>query len=636
MASPPPTAAVPLKRAPEEVDVGSREDVDAAANDSGAGPSVQKKPRMDKRGRNGDRRERSPSAEDGDKEARLPKRACAVLFGYCGVGYSGLQINPGVKTIEGDIFDVMCNAGCVSKDNAVNPSKVGLQRAARTDRGVHAAGNLLNLKLILNPPASPSGDVPTLIKVLNDQLPPLIRIWSINRVQSSFNARSSCDSRYYQYLLPTYVFLPPKPGTSMWARYNSWLEQEQDEKIKGRLEELTDHPFWRALAAEDAAEAAKAEEEEQKIADGSGGDAQPGPDDQKAEGKSSGNQSQFKRDTVRKRQWRLSTDTSSYAQSVLPRIRSLWSRYLGTNNFHNFTVGKAWREPSSKRVMKRMEISDPFIVGKTEYVSMTLHGQSFMLHQIRKMVGFLVLAARSPVPESIVSEAFKPSKIHVPKAPALGLLLNSPVFEAYNKKVRQQNDQIEKIRDKKISAAKLKATKAAEAAAAIAEGDEGKSEADAAAKEAAEAASTTPVSAEEDASLQLREEITFAPFQQEMEAFRMKHIYQTQYETEEREDEFAKWLNYLDAIVGPDFDYLSPKGTVPPESIIGGTSAGKSGQPAAKKDEGAGNAGSGAAAESVSGPAASGLSHEDVKAEEYHDSDDEDDIVGKKAEELEG
>lgn len=34
-------------------------------------------------------------------------------------------------------------------------------------------------------------------------------------MQNSFNPRTMCDSRCYDYLLPTYVFLPPKLGTSM-------------------------------------------------------------------------------------------------------------------------------------------------------------------------------------------------------------------------------------------------------------------------------------------------------------------------------------------------------------------------------------------------------------------------------------
>ena len=44
------------------------------------------------------------SKEEIDKEERRPKRKVAVLIGYSGTGYKGMQITPTEKTIEGDIF----------------------------------------------------------------------------------------------------------------------------------------------------------------------------------------------------------------------------------------------------------------------------------------------------------------------------------------------------------------------------------------------------------------------------------------------------------------------------------------------------------------------------------------------------
>lgn len=424
------------------------------SSSSAANGGKNKRQRVDRRG---DGR-RTEDTQDGDGDARLPKRPVALLFGYCGVGYSGLQINPGVKTIEGDIFDVLCNAGCVSKDNAVNPNKVSLQRSARTDRGVHAAGNLLNLKCILNPPASPSGEMKPLIEMLNAQLPPLIRIWNIVKVQSSFNARSSCDSRFYQYLLPTYVFLPPKPGSAMWKMYKQWEKQEEGvaDEEKRRLQQILYHPFWAdALKQYESSSAAKTAEEDGAAAPSSTTttaaattttSTEPKADDGDAPLPAPAEPTSFKEDAIRKRQWRMSSDPSPYGQELLPRLRSLWSTFLGTRNFHNFTVGKPAKDPSAKRVMKKMEISEPFIVDNTEYISLTLHGQSFMLHQIRKMVGLIALIARSPAPGAKLLEQtlLTKDKVHVPKAPALGLLLNKPVFEGYNTKVQGHNAMLEK------------------------------------------------------------------------------------------------------------------------------------------------------------------------------------------------
>lgn len=46
-----------------------------------------------------------------------------------------------VETIEGEVFKALVKAGAVSEDNSVDHRKVDVQRAARTDSGVHASGN---------------------------------------------------------------------------------------------------------------------------------------------------------------------------------------------------------------------------------------------------------------------------------------------------------------------------------------------------------------------------------------------------------------------------------------------------------------------------------------------------------------
>lgn len=61
----------------------------------------------------------------------------------------------------------------------------------------------------------------------------------------------------------------------------------------------------------------------------------------------------------------------------------------------------------------------------------------------RKMVCALVLICRTGTSPKVLEEMFGPRKVVVPKAPALGLLLEQPLFESYNRKVADINAKLE-------------------------------------------------------------------------------------------------------------------------------------------------------------------------------------------------
>lgn len=79
-------------------------------------------------------------------------------------------------------------------------------------------------------------------------------------------------------------------------------------------------------------------------------------------------------------------------------------RYLGTKNYHNLTRGKTASDASSKRFIREITASEPFLVDGVEFVRVLLHGQSFLLYQIRKMVGLVVAEMRGVVPKGTIQQ----------------------------------------------------------------------------------------------------------------------------------------------------------------------------------------------------------------------------------------
>ncbi|TVY34939.1 tRNA pseudouridine synthase [Lachnellula subtilissima] len=471
------------------------------------------------------------SKEEIEADGRKPKRKVAVLIGYAGSGYKGMQINTQEKTIEGDIFKAFVAAGAISKANADDPKKSSLVRCARTDKGVHAAGNVISLKLIV--------EDPEIVQKINDNLPPQIRIWGMERTNASFSCYQTCDSRWYEYLIPTFAFVPPHPKSYMGKKLVEHAEKEgvleawkarqadvadfwekaDEEFIKPILDELDpelreavmaevhateDLPEGTkkkskaakskeaAASAKEQGETTKAEPENHPDAmeedpmpqdeskpeeNGTSGEAKSTPsNEQKVEtdlGKEEATVLTIGEETLlasaqdgnatTSEPEALDTTTSEPApsKSILTpheaavkrikaayivakkayrisaprkaRVQEALSTYIGTRNFHNYTIQKLFSDPSAKRVIRSFTVgADPVYINSTEWLSLKVHGQSFMMHQIRKMVAMVALVVRCGTDLSVMTDSFGHAPISIPKAPGLGLLLERPVFDSYN------------------------------------------------------------------------------------------------------------------------------------------------------------------------------------------------------------
>ncbi|KAL1603213.1 tRNA pseudouridine synthase 1 [Nothophoma quercina] len=505
---------------------------------------------LDRRGRNAEQQARNKEAQekgDNDKpalpsafpaeevaaEERRPKRKVAVMVGYSGTGYKGMQIDNKQKTIEGDLFKAFVAAGAISKANADDPKKSALVRCARTDKGVHAAGNIISLKLII--------EDEDIVEKINANLSEQIRVWGIQRTVGSFSCYQACDSRWYEYLIPTHSFLPPHPSSYLGKKLveeaekagdleeyqkrqaevaDFWSEVEEksikpiletlDDSIRPLVEEAlyiadaTDAPedqdpvieasIDEALKDAKDAEAAKATSEEAAAET-----AKPEEPKTKADGEEAMQVDETKEEVEKIEASHPTTTFDDQTDGSIPlpsgiinkpaleeavkalkkaimdakrayrisperqqRVQDALNNYLGTRRYHNYTVQKKFTDSSAKRFIKSFKVAPkPIIINNTEWLSLKVHGQSFMMHQIRKMVGMAALTVRCGSNPSIMLESFENNVVRIPKAPGLGLLLERPVFDSYNDKMAKAHgrekidfakydDQIQEFKEREI------------------------------------------------------------------------------------------------------------------------------------------------------------------------------------------
>ena len=346
---------------------------------------------------------------------------------------------------------------------------------------------MISLKLIV--------DDPDIVAKINEHLNPQIRVWGIERTNGSFSCYQHCDSRSYQYLIPSHCFLPPHPKSFLakqmvelaeeandlegyQARQKEvedvWSELEKEyvrpviEKIDPSIREEVLRAFYEhEYNLEKTSSTNTTDKRRQTISDAPNPkdvvEAQEiiGTTDSKDRQESSVDMSlgpnveAVNMDTIEISEERpreltpaeialrllkaahiKAKRTYRIHPARIARIRSHLSRYHGSHKFHNYTIDKTFRDPSATRIIKAFSLdTDPIIINDTEWLSLKVWGQSFMMHQIRKMVSMVALLVRCGCHEGRIQDSYMADRLSIPKAPSLGLLLQHPVFEVYNEKL---------------------------------------------------------------------------------------------------------------------------------------------------------------------------------------------------------
>lgn len=254
-----------------------------------------------------------------------------------------------------------------------NLGTISFTRASRTDKGVSAMVNVAAGNFLL--PKEDGADASSgLADRLNASLPDHIRVWAVVKVRGGFSAKDSPCSRTYDYVCPAWMLMPHQE------------EQEEERDDRG----------WVCGASRD-----------------------------------------------KMMQWQSTPE-------VLEKLNQVLLYFVGTHNYHNYTNGKNADSNDAKRVITSFRALRSIMLPVTtttttsegeknseaQYIHFRIKGQSFMLHQIRKMMCMVFLLARNAFrdAEKVIRGSFGRPHLNIPKAPAVGLFLREVHFDVYNKK----------------------------------------------------------------------------------------------------------------------------------------------------------------------------------------------------------
>jgi tRNA pseudouridine38-40 synthase len=109
----------------------------------------------------------------------------ALKIAYMGRDFHGFQRQPGLRTVESELLGALEEVGVIENLGQSNYSIAG-----RTDRGVHALGNVVSFRTRKMP----------IINQVNDILPRDIRILGFAQVPIGFKTRYA-NKRHYRYIL---------------------------------------------------------------------------------------------------------------------------------------------------------------------------------------------------------------------------------------------------------------------------------------------------------------------------------------------------------------------------------------------------------------------------------------------------
>jgi len=153
-------------------------------------------------------------------------RTLQLVLHYDGTGFSGWQVQPDVRTVQGEVERVLAR---------LCGDRIVAQGAGRTDAGVHARGQAVGVRVPEKWSAS------ALRRALNGLLPSDVWVAAAYDMRPEFHARYSASGRRYAYYVGT-----DEDAESPFRRRTEWALRhpvERDALDAAAREIVGDHQF---------------------------------------------------------------------------------------------------------------------------------------------------------------------------------------------------------------------------------------------------------------------------------------------------------------------------------------------------------------------------------------------------------